>query len=135
MTGHCECGRVRFEIDGEIKDFSHCHCSQCRRLHGAAYATFAGVDKCAFRYLSGGDRVSTYASSPTHERVFCATCGSNILVTTTVEPDDLYVSMSAIDGDPPRPPAYHIFVKSKAPWHEILDDLPRFDEYSPDYPS
>ena len=135
MTGHCECGRVRFEIEGSINDYSHCHCSQCRRMHGAAYATFAGVAKVGFHYASGGDNVTTYASSDTHERTFCSTCGSNIAVATTDEPDELYVSMSAIDGDPERPPAYHIFVASKAPWHEILDDLPQFDEYSPDYPA
>ena len=28
-------------------DFSHCHCSQCRRLHGAAFASFAGVPRSA----------------------------------------------------------------------------------------
>lgn len=36
ITGRCECGRVRYEVDGDITDFSHCHCSQCRRLHSAA---------------------------------------------------------------------------------------------------
>ena len=41
LSGHCECGRIRYQVDTGIKDFSHCHCSQCRRLHGAAYATFA----------------------------------------------------------------------------------------------
>ena len=87
INGHCECGRVRFEVDGEIEDYSHCHCSQCRRMHGAAFATFAGVARSGFRYLS----------------------------------------MGAIEGDPPRPPAYHIYVGSKAPWHEIQDDLPQFE--------
>lgn len=26
-------------------------------------------------------------------------------------------------------PTAHMFVGSKAPWHEILDDLPQHDEY------
>ena len=128
ISGHCECGRVRFEADDEINDFSHCHCSQCRRTHGAAFATFAGVAKEKFRYLSGEGDVTSYTSSATHERIFCATCGSNIMVITANEPDDVYVSMSAIDGNPKRPAAYHIYVGSKAPWYEITDDLPRFDE-------
>ena len=71
-------------------------------------------------------------SSKTHERLFCEVCGSNIGVTLTDEPDKIYVSMSAIDGDPPRPPAYHIFVASKAPWHEITDDAPQHDGFPPD---
>ena len=132
MTGHCECRRVRFEIDGEINDFSHCHCSQCRRLHGAAFATFAGVARSDFRYLTGESDVTTYTSSDTHQRVFCSICGSNVLVGLKSEPETYYVSMSMIDGDPPRPPAYHIFVGSKAPWHEITDDLPQHDAFPPE---
>ncbi len=130
-NGHCECGRVTFEFDGEIDDFSHCHCSQCRRLHGAAYATFAGVSRDAFRYLSGESDIKIYKSSPTHDRVFCSNCGSNIMVSLTEEPGIYYLSMSAIEGDPPLPPGYHIFVGSKAPWHEITDDLVSHDAAPP----
>ena len=127
IKGHCECGRVSYEADGEISDFSHCHCSQCRRLHGAAYASFAGVAREDFRYTSGESDVKVYASSPSHERLFCAECGSNILVALESEPDQLYLSMGALDGDLSLPRGYHIYVGSKATWHEITDDLPQFD--------
>ena len=103
ITGNCECGQVKFEVDGEIEDFSHCHCSQCRRLHGAAYATFAGVAKSEFRYTEGAALVREYASSQKNTRVFCSICGSNILVASKFEPEALYLSMSAINGDPPHP--------------------------------
>ena len=127
IEGHCECGRVRYEVDGDINDFSHCHCSQCRRLHGAAFATFAGVSSDQFRYVSGESDTSAYASSDNHSRVFCAQCGSNILAALDEEPDALYLSMSTIEGDPPRPAGYHIYVGSKAPWHEISDNLKQYD--------
>ena len=127
IHGHCECKRVSFEVDGEITDFSHCHCSQCRRLHGAAYATFAGVKRDDFRYLTGEDDLKHYASSANHDRVFCGECGSNIMVALDGE-GDFYVSMSTLEGDPVHPTAYHIYVASKAPWHEITDNLTKFDE-------
>jgi len=130
IRGHCECGRVRFEVDGEILDFGHCHCSICRRLHGAAYATFAGVERSRFRYLTGEADVRVYKSSPRNDRLFCAHCGSPILVDPKTEPARLYLSMSAVEGDPPRPPGYHAWVSSKAPWHEITDGLRQFDEYA-----
>jgi len=132
ISGHCECGRIQFEANSEIKDFSHCHCSQCRRLHGAAYATFAGVPRDKFRYLTGENDTSTYASSETHDRIFCSVCGSNIMVALDEEPDVFYLSMSALDGNPPRPPGYHIYVGSKAPWHDILDDLKQYEEAPPE---
>lgn len=132
IHGRCECGRIRYEVDGEIEDFSHCHCSQCRRLHGAAYATFAGVSRDRFRYVSGDTDIKVYASSEYNDRVFCAACGSSILVDAKREPETLYISMGTVDGDPPRPPGYHIFVGSKAPWHEITDDLEQYDTKPPD---
>jgi hypothetical protein len=55
-------------------------------------------------------------------------CGSNILIYLESEPEFLYLSMGAVDGDPVLPPAYHIFVGSKAPWHTITDDLPKYVE-------
>ncbi|MEH6549592.1 MAG: GFA family protein [Pseudomonadales bacterium] len=127
ITGRCECGSVSFQVAGEINDFSHCHCSQCRRLHGAAFATFAGVARNDFSYLSGQSDLASYASSGSHARVFCKNCGSNILVDLQSEPESLYLSMGAVDGDPKCPPAYHIYVGSKAPWHEINDSAMQYD--------
>jgi len=132
IQGHCECKRVSYQVDCEISDFSHCHCSQCRRLHGAAYATFAGVKADKFRYLSGEEDLKKYNSSDDHERVFCGNCGSNILVSVDGYPDYLYLSMGAVNGNPSHPEAYHIFVGSKAPWHEITDDSVQYDEFQPE---
>ncbi len=132
IKGHCECQRVSYEADCEISDFSHCHCSQCRRLHGAAYATFAEVEADRCRYLSGEEELKTYASSDDHQRVFCGNCGSNILVSVEGDSDVLYLSMGAVDGTPILPEAYHIFVGSKAPWHEIADDSVQYDEAPPE---
>ena len=132
LNGRCECGEVRYRVDGEIHDYSHCHCSQCRRLHGAAFATFAGVKRGDVRWDHGADALKTYHSSPSHERVFCSICGSNILVALDSEPDDYYMALGTIDGDPVLPEGYHIFVGSKAPWHEIHDDLEQYEEDADD---
>ena len=132
ISGRCECGQVAYQVDGEVHDFSHCHCSQCRRMHGAAYASFAGVPRAAFSYLPGKDAVSRYASSASHSRVFCPNCGSNIMVELTSEPDDVYLAMGTMDGELSLPPGYHIYVGSKASWHSISDDLPQYDTEPPE---
>lgn len=133
INGRCECGKVQYQVDGDINDFSHCHCSQCRRLHGAAFASFGGVLRRDFRYVSGEQDLASYASSASHTRVFCKNCGSNILTALAAEPDALYLAMGTMDGDPPRPPGYHIYVGSKAPWHEINDELPRYETEPEEY--
>ncbi|CAI8272710.1 MAG: Glutathione-dependent formaldehyde-activating enzyme [Porticoccaceae bacterium UBA1117] len=129
ITGRCECQRITFQVDGEINDYSHCHCSQCRRLHGAAFASYAGVDLTSLKYLSGQSELSSYASSDNHRRLFCKNCGSNILVALTEEPDALYLAMGVIDGNPKLPPAYHIFMGSKAPWYEWDNRGEQYDTF------
>ena len=129
LTGRCECGTVRFRSEGPIADLSHCHCSMCRRLHGAAFVTWAGVPKSGFSYQTGEDAVSLYASSDAIDRLFCSRCGSSFMCDFKAEPDRLYLAMGNLDGNPESPPAYHFFVGSKAPWITIGDELVQWEEW------
>ena len=127
IKGNCECGRVQYEVDAEIEDFSHCHCSQCRRLHGAAFASFGCIPRDKFRYVSGTSDLKTYSSSKDINRVFCGHCGSNILADSLPEPNALYITLGTVNGDPKCPLGYHEYVGSKAPWYQIKDQQPQFD--------
>ena len=40
----------------------------------------------------------------------------------------MHVNLGALRDDPAIRPSAHIYVGSKAPWHEITDDLPQHDE-------
>lgn len=124
ISGGCQCGKVQYEADSAISDLSHCHCLMCRKLHAAAFATFAGVKRDSFRWTAGEDDVKTYPSSETSDRLFCGNCGAQLLVDYKPEPDALYLTMGTVDGNQECPPAYHQFAASKAPWHEITDGQP-----------
>ena len=132
IQGGCQCGKVNYEADSAISDLSHCHCSMCRKLHGAAFVTFAGVASDTFRWSAGEDVLSTYASSDKIDRVFCSNCGAQLVVFYKPEPDVLYLTMGTVDGSPKCPPDYHQFSGSKAPWHEITDGKPQHDTWPPD---
>ncbi len=41
VRGGCLCGRVRYEVAGPLANADHCHCSMCRRQHGAAFAAIS----------------------------------------------------------------------------------------------
>lgn len=127
ITGRCECGKVQYKVAGDITDFCHCHCSICRRLHGAAFATWGGVSRDEFSYISGEDNLKSYSFSENSDSIFCDHCGSRILVDYKPDADMLYITMGTVDGDVSCPPGYHQFVGSKAPWFEISDDLPQHD--------
>ncbi|HJL60761.1 MAG TPA: GFA family protein [Pseudomonadales bacterium] len=129
ITGRCECAKVRYEVDCELKDFCHCHCSICRRLHGAAFASWGGIARDKFSYISGEDSVKRYAFSENSDSIFCTHCGSRLLVDCKPETHMLYLALGTADGDLACPPGFHQFVGSKARWHEIHDDLPQYDEW------
>lgn len=127
ITGRCQCGLVSYQVSGKLVDYCHCHCSICRRLHGAAFATWGGVSRHQFSYLSGAEELKTYAFSDHADSLFCGNCGSRLLVDFKPEADMLYIALGTIDGDVSCPPGFHQFVGSKAPWFEITDDLPQHD--------
>ena len=58
--GSCLCGAVKFEVDMEIDAASHCHCSMCRKWHGAAFATYATAPADRFRITQGADTLRGY---------------------------------------------------------------------------
>jgi hypothetical protein len=130
IRGSCLCGGIEYQILGKLVDAGHCHCSMCRRAHGAAFGTYARVDADGFRWLSGEDLVATYESSPGDYRCFCRQCGSPL--GTRAEDGTLsWVTLGTVIDDPGVRSDSHIFVGSKAPWYEIKDDLPQFDEWPP----
>lgn len=126
--GSCLCGTVRFAVD-EVRDMAHCHCSMCRKHHGASFATMARVPTGAFRWSAGEEAIRHYESSPGFRRSFCGACGSSL-------PDrspsgGWFVPAGLFTEDPGVRPVVHIFRASRAPWHTIADDLPGFDEWPP----
>lgn len=129
IMGGCLCGAVRYEIDEPLTVAGSCHCSMCRKAHGAAFATFARTEPGSTHWVAGEDALSVYASSAEGRRCFCKRCGSPL---GAMENEELrWVTLGTVDGDPGVRSGAHIFVASKAPWHEITDELPQFDEYPP----
>jgi hypothetical protein len=43
LRGSCLCGGVRYEISGALSKALNCHCSMCRKAHGAAFRSRARV--------------------------------------------------------------------------------------------
>lgn len=126
ISGRCECGVVAYTAGGDVSDFSHCHCSMCRRLHGAAFVSFAGVGEDQFAWSQGADSVKIYASSARNDRYFCRHCGSQLQVRSSDEPGVIYIALGTVEGSPALPAGYHQFIDSKAPWIDVTDDLPTY---------
>lgn len=130
--GGCLCGKVRFQITGEIRDIIYCHCSRCRKAQGSAFASNGNVDAGNFNFLSGEELLTGYESTPGQTKYFCRHCGSPIISKSVSAPDTVRIRLGVIDSDIEERPMAHIFVTSKANWEKIEGDLPQYESYEPE---
>lgn len=131
-TGSCLCGEVRFHIEAELAPIQVCHCSQCRKAQGGAFATNTPVAVSHFRLDQGAEFLNAFESSPGKKRVFCRKCGSPIYSRRDAMPDVLRIRAGLLDEPLAARPAVHFHTRSKCDWWTIGDDLPQFaDAYPP----
>jgi hypothetical protein len=124
VRGACLCGEVRFEVMLPSKWVAHCHCSMCRRAHGAGFVTWVSVPD---EQLAMHDQTSlrTHASSADGRRSFCGTCGSPLFFRSSRWPGETHIALASLEGPVDRPPAVHAFWSDRAPWTVMHDGLPR----------
>jgi hypothetical protein len=125
IRGSCLCGTIRYEVRGSLGPASHCHCSMCRKAHGAAFGTYARVPRSDFVLLSGAQDIVAYQSSPEVTRTFCGRCGSTLQFIRSSRPDTFSLAMGTLDDDPGVRPSRHIHIDAKVPWIIVNDGLPQ----------
>ena len=129
LYGGCLCGAVRYRVVGPLGLVEHCHCSMCRKAHGAAFSTNAVVPTSALELLTGTEVIAEYESSRERRKCFCARCGSQLFVRRLDDPAVTAITLGTLEGEPGVRPERHVFVGSKASWDAIADALPTFTVY------
>jgi hypothetical protein len=128
LAGRCGCGRVRYRVADEFRYAQNCHCSQCRAATGSAFKPFAGIERERLEVTEGADSLLVFGEDDLND-TRCAVCGS-LLFSIVRDGAYVHVAMGSLVDAPTIRPSGHIFVGSKAPWFEIRDDLPQFEEYA-----
>src|SRR5512136_235547 len=131
INGSCLCGTIRYEIRGGLGPIVLCHCAQCRKAQGSAFAANAPVRTADFRIVAGGEALAAYESSPGKKRHFCRVCGSPIISTRDSVPDFVRVRIGTLDTKIDARPSAHIYASAKAEWYEIRDGLPQYAGIEP----
>ena len=78
LRGSCLCGQVRFAVRELAPRTAHCHCTMCRKFHGAAFATLATVKTKDFEWLGGQSLLRHFDAPNGTRRSFCGECGSSL---------------------------------------------------------
>lgn len=121
-SGGCQCGAMRYQFDAPLHDIAHCHCAICRRCSGAIVTTWITVPLASFVWLKGVAK--NYASSASCTRYFCADCGAQLALLTTLSPGTLDVTIATLDNPELAPADRHIWVQSRLPWLRLNPELP-----------
>lgn len=123
VGGGCLCGAVVFELKLPSKWCAHCHCSMCRKAHGAGYVTWVGVDSTHFTLKKGDHHLNWYFSSPGARRGFCSSCGSTMLFESERWAGETHVSLACLNGPIDRKPRANAFFDTHVGWMPIDDGL------------
>lgn len=110
LTGSCLCGAILYQAEQIESSMAHCHCSMCRKFHGAAFSTFCEAKTEHFQWLQGEDKLRTYTAPNGTRRQFCENCGSSMTFAAS-NADGSYVEFATatLDCELPIKPDAHIY--------------------------
>ncbi len=127
LTGSCLCGTIRYQVTQIASKMAHCHCSMCRKFHGAAFSTFCEAKKEDFQWLTGEDKLRSYIAPNGTCRQFCNDCGSSMTFASSDATGELIEFATAtLDCDLPANPDAHIYTESQVDWFDPNDGLPKY---------
>ncbi|WP_346897898.1 GFA family protein [uncultured Roseibium sp.] len=119
-SGGCQCGAVRFRVDGGLGTASICHCRMCQKAFGSFYAPLVGLEKGAELTWTRGEP-ARFQSSNHVRRGFCRDCGTPL---TYEAPDDLGLAIGAFDHPEEIAPTVQYGLEGKLPYVDQLAGLP-----------
>jgi hypothetical protein len=126
-SGGCQCGAVRYAIEGPLGHSGFCHCRMCQKAFGSLGAPLVSVPHAQFRWTRGEPGV--FLSSPIVQRGFCRDCGTPLFML-----EDGYgvieIAIGTLDDPNAAPPHHVVGIESKLTWADSLPSLPamRTDE-------
>lgn len=123
-TGRCVCEDLRYQLNGPPLFTHTCHCLDCQRKTGTAFAMTAIVLRADLVVTHG--RTLAIPRSPRSTAYACAQCQTTIYVASTRYPNTLTLKPGTLDN--PVAPQAHIWVRRKPPWLTLPAGIPQFYE-------
>jgi len=129
--GGCACGAVRYRLTSPPMFVHCCHCRDCQRQAGSAFAINALIETDRIEMLSGEvapTRMPT-DSGRIHDIYRCPACQTALWSDYGGRPALRFVRVATLDDPQACPPDVHIFTRSKMPWVGLPADAQMFEVY------
>ncbi len=128
LQGGCQCGAVRYEVNGTPQHVALCHCSDCRKSAGAPMVAWAAFAEDEFALLQGD--LTTFNSSGTAMRSFCPKCGTGIAYRNDEYlPGIIDIQSATLDDPDTLPAGAHVQVAERIGWMTEAHSLPEFQRF------
>ncbi|MDP3176228.1 MAG: GFA family protein [Phenylobacterium sp.] len=118
-TGGCQCGAVRFRVEGELGRASICHCRMCQKATGGPFGAFVTVKRDDLTWTRAEPQ--RFQSSNIVRRGFCAACGTPLTFETDRSTD---LSIFAFDRVGEITPVIQLEPERSPAWVAHLAELP-----------
>jgi hypothetical protein len=122
LTGGCQCGAVRFRVEGPRGASTVCHCRMCQKAFSAPFGVSLSVPASQVSWTRGTPK--RFLSSDKVARTFCGDCGSQLTFEGANGSRNIALSTCAFDDPSVLPPTRQGGAESKLAWLEGLDALP-----------
>jgi hypothetical protein len=118
-TGGCQCGAVRFRINGKLGRPSICHCRMCQKQFGGFFSALVTAPDEGLEWTRG--EPSYFQSSINIERGFCRDCGTPMIYR---HPGGLELAIGTFDDRSDLAPQVQVNYGARNPWVETIFDQP-----------
>jgi hypothetical protein len=118
--GGCECGAVRYRMTDEPIFVNCCHCRQCQKITGSAFAINAMVEADRLQIVEGEDKLLNDSR--------CSLCNTALWGTHRLFGDNVkFVRLGTLDEAERIKPDAHFFTRSRHRWVTIPEGVPAFE--------
>lgn len=132
LEGGCLCGAVRYRLTAPPLIVHACHCRDCQKLSGSAFALNIWIEKSCVEADHSLPRsvMLTAGSGKPHEAFFCAACSTHLWSKYHAAPGDtVLLRVGTLDHPERVTPDVHIFTRSKLPWVVLPEDARSFEAF------
>jgi len=131
MSGSCFCGAVRYRLETPPMFVHCCHCTDCQKQTGSAFAINALIEADRVILLSGApERVEMKSDSGRpHDIYRCPHCKSAVWSDYGRRQVMIFVRVATLDDPSALVPDVHIFTRSKLKWVVLPEGARAFEIY------
>ena len=121
LEGGCQCGAIRYRVNGPPVTFYACHCTECQKQSASAFGLSLWVKRSDLEIVTGEPAYweRPADSGNTMRCAFCADCGSRLYHAASDDPKIYSVKGGSLDEISRFAPVGHIWVRSKQRWVDL----------------